>query len=147
MAAVVGLPKQEVLRLVELHRVSACWKLQTSTPPIRWLSPATRTLSTRAVEAVKKEKRTRAVILPVSSAFHTSLMEPAKQALQARLDTVSPGSPGFPVIANVNAREYPASDQGVKQLLTEQVVRPFLWEDCIRVMRESGAETFVEIGP
>ena len=101
----------------------------------------------RAVEAAKKEKKTRAVMLPVSSAFHTSLMQPAKEALRARLDNVSAGAPSFPVIANVNAQEYPASDHGVKLLLTEQVVRPVLWEDCIRTMRENGAETFVEIGP
>ena len=62
---------------------------------------------TRAVEAAKKEKKTRAVMLPVSSAFHTSLMQPAKEALRSRLDNVSAGTSSFPVIANVNAQKYP----------------------------------------
>jgi [acyl-carrier-protein] S-malonyltransferase len=60
---------------------------------------------------------------------------------------VSAGQAEFPVIANVNAQQYPASIHEVKRLLTEQVVRPVLWEDCVRTMREHGAETFVEIGP
>jgi [acyl-carrier-protein] S-malonyltransferase len=147
MAALVGLPKEDVLRLVELHRGEQVLEAANFNAPDQVVISGHLDAVTRAMEAAKKEKRTRAVMLPVSSAFHTSLMQPAKEALQARLNRVSAGSPGFPVIANVNAREYPASDDGIKQLLTEQVVRPVLWEDCVRVMRETGAETFVEIGP
>lgn len=147
MAALVGLPKEEVLRLVEFHRGDEVLEAANFNAPDQVVISGHVDAVTRAVEEAKKEKRTRAVLLPVSSAFHTSLMQRAKEALQARLDNVSAGSPGFPVIANVNAREYPASDHGVKQLLTEQVVRPVLWEDCIRTMRENRAEIFVEIGP
>ncbi len=147
MAALVGLRKEEVLRLVELHRGEQVLEAANFNAPDQVVISGHVDAVTRAVEAAKKEKRTRAVMLPVSSAFHTSLMQPAKEALEARLDNLSAGSPGFPVIANVNAQEYPVSDHGMKELLTEQVVRPVLWEDCIRVMRESGAETFVEIGP
>jgi [acyl-carrier-protein] S-malonyltransferase len=147
MAALVGLPKEEVLRLVELHRGEQVLEAANFNAPDQVVISGHVDAVNRAVEAAKKERRTRAVMLPVSSAFHTSLMQPAKEALQARLNDVAAGSSSFPVIANVNAQEYPASDHGIKQLLTEQVVRPVLWEDCIRVMRESGAEIFVEIGP
>jgi [acyl-carrier-protein] S-malonyltransferase len=147
MAALVGIPKEGVLRLVELHRGEEVLEAVNFNAPDQVVISGHVVAVNRAVEAAKKEKKTRAVMLPVSSAFHTSLMQPAKEALRARLDNVSAGSPSFPVIANVNAQEYPASDHGVKLLLTEQVVRPVLWEDCIRTMRENGAETFVEIGP
>jgi [acyl-carrier-protein] S-malonyltransferase len=147
MAALVGIPKEGVLRLVELHRGEEVLEAVNFNAPDQVVISGHVEAVNRAVEAAKKEKKTRAVMLPVSSAFHTSLMQPAKEALRARLDNVSAGSPSFPVIANVNAQEYPASDHGVKLLLTEQVVRPVLWEDCIRTMRENGAETFVEIGP
>jgi [acyl-carrier-protein] S-malonyltransferase len=147
MAALVGLPREEVLRLVELHRGKQVLEAANFNAPDQVVISGHVDAVTRAVEAARKERRTRAVMLPVSSAFHTSLMQPAKEALQERLNDVSAGSSCFPVIANVNAEEYPASDHGIRQLLTEQVVRPVLWEDCIRVMRESGAEIFVEIGP
>jgi [acyl-carrier-protein] S-malonyltransferase len=147
MAALVGIPKEEVLRLVELHRGEDVLEAVNFNAPDQVVISGHVEAVNRAVEAAKKEKKTRAVILPVSSAFHTSLMQPVKEALRARLDKVSAGSPNFPVIANVNAQQYPASDHGVKLLLTEQVVQPVLWEDSIRTMRENGAETFVEIGP
>jgi [acyl-carrier-protein] S-malonyltransferase len=139
MAALVGIPKEGVLRLVELHRGEEVLEAVNFNAPDQVVISGHVGAVNRAVEAAKKEKKTRAVMLPVSSAFHTSLMQPAKEALRARLDNVSAGSPSFP--------EYPASDHEVKLLLTEQVVRPVLWEDCIRTMRENGAETFVEIGP
>lgn len=147
MAALVGLPKEEVLQLVEIHRGEEVLEAANFNAPDQVVISGHVDAVTRAVEAAKKEKRTRAVILPVSSAFHTCLMQGAREALRARLDNVSAGSPGFPVIANVNAREYPASDHGLKQLLTEQVVRPVLWEECIRTMIENCADIFVEIGP
>lgn len=147
MAAVVGLPKEEVLRLVETHRGEKVLEAANFNAPDQIVISGHLEAVTRAVEAAKKVKRSRAVMLPVSSAFHTSLMQPAKKALEARLENLSAGIPTFPVVANVNARTYPTSDHGVKQLLKEQVVQPVLWEDCIRTMRDSGAETFVEIGP
>ncbi len=147
MAALVGLPKEEVLRLVELHRGEKVLEAANFNAPDQVVISGHLEAVTRAVEAAKKVKRSRAVMLPVSSAFHTSLMHPAKAALQARLENLTAGVPRFPVVANVNARTYPTSDHEVKQLLTEQVVHPVLWEDCIRTMRDNGAVTFVEVGP
>ncbi len=74
-------------------------------------------------------------------------MGPAKEALRARLNKVTPGKSSFPVIANLNAEPYPDSEDGVKHLLMEQLVSPVLWEDCVRAMRANGAETFIEVGP
>jgi len=74
-------------------------------------------------------------------------MEPAREALARKLQSVAVSPPAFPVLANVNAREYPTATSDMKNLLTEQVVNPVLWEECVRVMMAGQAEVYVEIGP
>lgn len=147
MAAIIGLSRQEVLKIVETVRGPQVLEAANFNAPDQVVISGHAEAIGRVLEAVKKEKRTRAVTLPVSSAFHTSLMGPAKEALRARLSKVTPGKSNFPVIANLNAEPYPDSEHGVKHLLTEQLISPVLWEDCIRAMRANGAETFIEIGP
>jgi [acyl-carrier-protein] S-malonyltransferase len=147
MAAIIGPAKQDVLRLLEECRGDQVLEAANFNAPDQVVVSGHVQAINRVLQAAQKEKRTRAVLLPVSSAFHTPLMEPAKEALKARLDRVAPGQPQFPVVANVTAGIYPSSDREIRRLLTEQVVRPVLWEDCIRQMRSCGAETFMEIGP
>ena len=86
-------------------------------------------------------------MLPVSSAFHTDLMQPARDALRIRLEHVTMRPPVFGVISNTRAQPYPESDNDIKQLLIDQVVSPVLWEDSVRAMLNSGIGLFVEIGP
>jgi [acyl-carrier-protein] S-malonyltransferase len=147
MAAIIGSAKQDVLRLLEECRGDQVLEAANFNAPDQVVVSGHIQAINRVLHAAQKEKRTRAVLLPVSSAFHTTLMEPAKEALMARLDRVAPGQPQFPVVANVTAGIYPSSDREIRRLLTEQVVRPVLWEDCVRQMRSSGAQTFMEIGP
>jgi [acyl-carrier-protein] S-malonyltransferase len=47
----------------------------------------------------------------------------------------------------VNAQPYPSDEQGIHQLLVDQVVSPVLWEDCVKSMIQAGAEVFLEVGP
>lgn len=147
MAALVGLTREQAVAIVEKHRGNDVLEAANFNSPDQVVISGHINAVNRAMEALKQEKRTRAVLLPVSSAFHTSLMEPARQALMSALEEISPAQPLFPVVANVNARTYPASGQTVKQLLTDQIVGPVLWEDCVSLMRGKGAETFIEIGP
>jgi len=147
MAALVGLSRDQAAAIVERHRgdeVLAAANFNSSDQVV--ISGHIQAVN-RAIEAAKQEKRTRAVLLPVSSAFHTSLMEPARQSLRAKLEQIYPRESRFPVVANVNAQVYPSSHGEIRQLLMDQVIRPVLWEDCISLMRAKGAETFIEIGP
>jgi [acyl-carrier-protein] S-malonyltransferase len=147
MAAIIGLPKSEVLRLVDECRGDHVLEAANFNAPDQVVVSGHTEAVNKFLLVAQKEKRTRAVLLPVSSAFHTPLMESAKEALKARLACVAPAQPRFPVVANVTAEVYPSSAEEIKGLLTEQVVRPVMWEDCVRQMRNSGAETFLEIGP
>jgi [acyl-carrier-protein] S-malonyltransferase len=147
MAAIIGPSNKDVLRLVDECRADQVLEAVNFNAPDQVVISGHAEAIDRVLKAAQKVKRTRAVLLPVSSAFHTPLMGTAKEALSRRLDRVVTGQARFPVVANVTADTYPSSDQEIKQLLTEQVVRPVLWEECVRKMRNCGAEVFVEIGP
>jgi [acyl-carrier-protein] S-malonyltransferase len=87
----------------------------------------------------------RVIPLEVSGPFHSSLMRPAAERLQAELAAVTFRDAAVPVVANVNANAY-TSGATLRDLLVEQVVSPVLWEDTVRYLLAQGVDTFVEIG-
>ncbi|USG67735.1 ACP S-malonyltransferase [Brevibacillus ruminantium] len=99
-----------------------------------------------AGEKAKASGAKRVLPLNVSGPFHSSLMQPAADKLQALLADVSVQDAAVPVVANVSAR--PVSNAGtIVDSLIQQVAAPVLWEDTIQWMVEEGVTTFVEIGP
>lgn len=84
--------------------------------------------------------------LVVSGAFHSPLMQSAKDALKAKLDETPFSDAKFPVYANVSAKPVQTADE-IKKLLFEQVTAPVRWEDTIINMIADGADEFIEIGP
>lgn len=87
----------------------------------------------------------RVVPLEVSGPFHSSLMGPAADRLQAELVGVEMKSARYPLVANVTAE--PVTDaEEIRSLLVKQVRSPVLWEQSVRWLLENGVDTFVEIG-
>jgi [acyl-carrier-protein] S-malonyltransferase len=105
---------------------------------------------TRAVEMacsiMKKRGAKRAVLLPVSAPFHSSLLKPAGEKLAAELDNVNISDNELPVVSNVNAQII-MNKYEIKRCLIEQVSSSVLWEDSINKMIELGVDTFIEVGP
>ncbi len=100
----------------------------------------------KAVEALQAAGAKKAVILPVSAPFHSTLMKPAAEKLAAELDKITLRDAVFPVVANYNGKlETKAAD--IKANLVAQADHPVLWIDCVKTMAEFGADTFVEAGP
>lgn len=97
------------------------------------------------VERGKEAGAKRVIPLEVSGPFHSSLMRPAAEQLQAELASVSFRDAAVPVVANVNAVSV-SSGQALRDLLVKQVVSPVLWEDTVRFLLAQGVDTFVEIG-
>lgn len=146
MAALVGVSRAEALELVEHVRGDDVLEAANFNAPDQIVLSGRLAAVERAVEAAKQFKRARAVKLPVSSAFHTPLMESARQSLAERLKTVEFREPLFPVVANATGGIYSFPAEA-KQLMVDQVVSPVLWEECVRTMRDAGATVFVEVGP
>ncbi len=84
--------------------------------------------------------------LVVSGAFHSPLMQSAKDKLSSQLEEVKIENAKIPVYANVTAKPVIESG-GIKKLLNEQVTAPVRWEETIKNMIEDGADEFYEIGP
>ncbi len=88
----------------------------------------------------------RALPLPVSAPFHTSLMKPAGDELQEVLTGIDISAPGTPVVHNVHA-ETETDPQRIRELLVEQIYSPVRWVSCVHHMQVAGVCTLVECGP
>ena len=102
----------------------------------------------RAGQRCKAAGARRVLPLKVSGAFHSPLMAPAQEGLQAELERVAFKDPRFPVIANATAQ--PARDAGTaRRLLGEQLTAPVRWVEGMRTAAAvAGSDaTFLEIGP
>src|SRR6201987_2623254 len=88
--------------------------------------------------------------LPVSHAFHTSIVAPASEPLRRELERLHLESPRLPIVANVNGEFYPTGPGVVPQmldLLARQVASPVQFIKGLRTLYDAGARIFVEVGP
>ncbi len=99
-----------------------------------------------AVELARARGARRAVPLPVSAPFHTSLMEPAARRLVPVLEEIPIRPALFPVFSNVSAAPVREPDE-IRRALLRQVSSPVLWEQSVRAMYDAGVRLFVEVGP
>mgnify|MGYP003949885651 FL=1 len=106
--------------------------------------------SPEAVESVmdsaKASGARMTVQLNVSGAFHSPLMAPAREALAEMLDSLEISNSLFPVFTNVDAKPV-IQGNDIKDSLIRQLENPVLWSKSIFSMKESGIESFVEVGP
>ena len=99
-----------------------------------------------ACELAKEAGAKRALPLPVSGAFHSPLMEPARAALAEAIAATAFRKPECPVYQNVTA--LPETDpERIQANLLAQLTAPVRWTQTIRRMRRDGAESFIEPGP
>ena len=98
-----------------------------------------------AVEQAAARVRGRAIPLPVSGAFHSPLMEYAREGLAEVLDTVNIQEPHRPVYLNVTGQPSTDPDE-IRQRLMEQLLSPVRWAQSLRHMHADGATRFVEVG-
>lgn len=99
----------------------------------------------KAIEELKKAGAKRAIELQVSGAFHSPLMESARQRLESFLKTVEISDPKMLFVSNVLGKCVSDSSQ-IRSLLVDQVTHSVLWEQGISDLVEKGFDTFVEVG-
>lgn len=93
-----------------------------------------------------KERKGRAVLLAVSGAFHSPLMQKANEVFTAELDRVCWRDPAFPVYCNVNAKPVTTAAEA-RQACSSQMVSSVHWVDTIRNIYAAGGRSWLEIGP
>lgn len=100
----------------------------------------------KACELAKEMGARRALILPVGGAFHSPLMLPAQEELQAAINATNFSQPICPVYQNVNAQAV-SSPEEIKKNLIAQLTAPVRWTQIVENMHADGASHFTEIGP
>lgn len=143
MAAIIGLPRKIILSLCEeIGEVEA----------VNFNSPSQIVISgkkekvQRAMEKLRQKGARKVIPLPVSGAFHTSLMKKAAQKFSRELDKISFSEPTCPIITNAFA-QYASNSQEIKKALKKQMDHPVLWEDAMKKLISKGIELFLEVGP
>jgi [acyl-carrier-protein] S-malonyltransferase len=100
----------------------------------------------RAIAACKARGAKRALPLPVSAPFHSSLMQPAADMLRVELEKVSVGAPSIPLLNNVDVRTQ-GDPAAIKDALVRQAASPVRWVEIIRHMAGIGVTHVLECGP
>jgi [acyl-carrier-protein] S-malonyltransferase len=99
-----------------------------------------------ACEQMKAAGAKRALVLQVGGAFHSPLMEPAKEELKAAIENTHFGNPTCPVYQNVDASPY-IDPLMIRQNLINQLTAPVRWTQTVQHMVANGATRFTEVGP
>jgi [acyl-carrier-protein] S-malonyltransferase len=146
MAAVLGADREALAALcAEVTAETGTVELANVNCPGQIVVSGTSAGVAAIVERGKEAGAKRVIPLEVSGPFHSSLMKPAAERLEAVLASIDMNDACVPVVANVTAAPVTAADE-IRSLLAEQVVSPVLWEDSIRYLIGEGVDTFVEIG-
>lgn len=144
MAAIIGLEPAAV--------ESLCAGVTGTVVPANYNEPKQTVVSgeVEAVKAVAELARTRgalkAVLLPVSGAFHSPLLGESAAEFADYLGGFEVKTPSFPVIANVTAKPQTSAAE-VRENLARQLISPVRWSGTIAAARDAGCRRFIEVGP
>lgn len=147
MAAIIGLPDEKIEDVCK--EVSECGD---TVVPANYNCPGQLVISgtndgiTKACEKLKTAGAKRALPLKVGGAFHSPLMQPAKDELQAAIEKTDFSSPKCPVYQNVDAKPHTNADE-IKANLIAQLTSSVRWTQTVQNMIADGADDFTECGP
>lgn len=148
MAAILGLEDDAVIETCEALSASSGLKVEAVNfnAPAQVVIAGHKEAVAQACEALKARGAKRALALPVSAPFHSSLLAPAGQRLAGALEDCELLSPKIPVIHNVDVKVHP-DPAAIKEALVAQAYHPVRWVQTIEFMRQRGVDTVVEMGP
>jgi len=145
MAAIIGLEHDDVVAVCEeASAVGSCQIANDNGGGQIVISGEKAAVEKGAAIATEKGAK-RAILLPVSAPFHSSLMAPAAEAMREALAGVKKSTPVVPLIANVRAAPVTNADE-IAKLLVEQVTGQVRWRETVEWFAANGATTLYEIG-
>jgi [acyl-carrier-protein] S-malonyltransferase len=100
----------------------------------------------KACEILKANGAKRALQLPVSAPFHSTLMKPAAEKLKARLEDIEIAAPQIALINNIDVAVEVDADR-IRDALYRQAFGPVRWVECVQAIKARGLTTLVECGP
>jgi len=144
MAAIIGLEDNIVERV--------CGTTDGIVVPANYNCPGQLVISgeieaiNKACESLKQEGAKMTVVLPVGGAFHSPLMEPAREELATAIENTTFNEPICPIYQNVTSKAVNNAGE-IKKNLMAQLTAPVLWTQSIQQMIIDGATEFTEVGP
>jgi len=146
MAAILGLPADKVEAACLQAAGSEMVAAANLNSPGQVVISGHATAVERAMEAAKAAGAKRALRLPVSAPFHSSLLKPAADKLAAHFESVSFRDLAIPLVSNVDAGLVQTGAEA-RDALIRQVPAPVRWEESVRKLIALGCDTFIEVGP
>lgn len=146
MAAILGLDDETVRAACQEAAQGEVVEAVNFNAPNQVVIAGHRSAVERGIEVARAKGARRAVLLPVSAPFHSSLLRPAAERLAAHLREIPFGAPRVPLVNNVDVAIVTESAQ-IKDALARQACRPVRWVEVIRHMVSSGVTHIAECGP
>lgn len=145
MAAVIGLADDVEAAVAEARETGRVEAVNFNAPG-QVVIAGEKAAVARAIECAKARGCRRAIELPVSAPFHSSLMQPAADKLAARLAETEIQVPAIPVIANIDVEVHETPD-AIREALARQAAGAVQWVRTIERMKAAGITDIVECGP
>lgn len=146
MAAIMGMERESVMECLKMASGYGIVEAANFNCPGQIVIAGHTKAVEHACTIMKEKGAKRAIMLPVSAPFHSSLLKPAGERLARELEKVDISDTKLPVVSNVKAQVI-MNKYEIKKCLIEQVSNSVLWEDSINHMMEMGVDTFIEVGP
>lgn len=146
MAAIIGLSDEAVAKACSDAAAHGVVEPVNFNSPGQVVIAGEKAAVEKACELAKAEGAKRALVLPVSAPFHSSLMKPASVALQAKLNETAMNVPQIDVIANVDVKVHHDKD-AIVAALAAQAAGAVQWVKTIQAFKEMGVTHIVECGP
>ncbi|MGJ7490419.1 ACP S-malonyltransferase [Variovorax sp. ZT4R33] len=152
MAAVLGMDAAKVI--AGCAEVTAsfgadsreCVEAVNFNDPMQTVIAGSKAAVDKACEVLKASGAKRALLLPVSAPFHSSLMRPAAEALREKLASVDFAAPRIPVLNNIDVAVETAADR-IRDALVRQAAGPVRWVESVEALKARGVGAIVECGP
>ncbi|HZN26749.1 MAG TPA: ACP S-malonyltransferase [Burkholderiales bacterium] len=146
MAAILGLADEAVQKACTDSAAGEVVEAVNFNAPSQVVIAGHKPAVERAAAAAKAAGAKRAIMLPVSAPFHSSLLQPAAERLAQYMESVSFQAPRIPVVNNVDVA-FETDPQAIRNALSRQACRPVRWVEIIRAMAARDVSAVVECGP
>ncbi len=146
MAAIIGLSDEAVAKVCSDAAAHGVVEPVNFNSPGQVVIAGEKAAVEKACELAKAEGAKRALVLPVSAPFHSSLMKPASVALQAKLNETAMNVPQIDVVANVDVKVH-KDKEAIVDALAAQAAGAVQWVKTIQAFKEMGVTHIVECGP
>jgi [acyl-carrier-protein] S-malonyltransferase len=146
MAAIIGLSEKDVLSICKEASIYGIIQPANFNSADQIAISGDKKAVEKGVELAKQRGAKRAILLEVGGAFHSELMREAQVKFQKVIKRLLVNKAEIPVIANVTAQPVTEPSQ-IRELLIEQITKPVLWYQSMRLLYDQEVRNFVEIGP